>query len=218
MNKMIDHTILKAQTSQNEVEQIINEATEYDFASVCIPPNYVKFAAEKLAQSNVKVCTVIGFPLGYAKTSVKLLETIQAVEDGAEEIDMVVNITDVTNNNWDAINDEIAKIREATQNQILKVIFETALLNDEQKIKLCQICTNNDVDFVKTSTGFSTNGATVEDIKLFKANIGPKVQIKASGGVRTFEDATLMIQNGATRIGTSNGVAIVNGQSGKGDY
>jgi deoxyribose-phosphate aldolase len=218
LNKMIDHTILKPDATIDQVKKVICEAKKYDFASVCIPPMYCELAQDNLRETSVKVCTVIGFPLGYQKTSVKMLETVQAIEDGASEIDLVVNIAHIKNKNWDKVEAELLKIREITKTIVLKVIFETALLNNDEKIKLCQICSKIKVDFVKTSTGFSTGGATIEDINLFKNNIDKGIKIKASGGVRSYEDAIIMIDSGATRIGTSNGVEIMLGLTGKGEY
>jgi deoxyribose-phosphate aldolase len=218
MNKYIDHTLLKPNSTKDEYIKVITEAKQNNFASACIPPSYVSLASELLNGSDVKVCTVIGFPLGYATTETKVFEAKTALKEGAQEIDMVVNISDVKSSQWEKVADEIRKIREVTNGFVLKVIFETAYLTKDEIVKLCQISTNNKVDFVKTSTGFANEGATVENIRLMKENISAEVQIKASGGVRSSQDAQKMIEAGATRIGTSNGLQIINNEDGKEVY
>jgi deoxyribose-phosphate aldolase len=218
MNKYIDHTLLKPNATIEDYTKVIKEAREYNFASVCLPPSYVKLASDILKESDVKVCTVIGFPLGYNTTSVKVDETVMAIQDGADEIDMVVNISDVKSNQWDKIRTEIKQIRQAAKTKILKVIFETAYLNESEIISLCKICTELDVDFVKTSTGFAHEGANIKIVDLMKKSIDEKVQVKASGGVRTRDDADAMILAGATRIGTSNGIQIMKNENGNEDY
>ena len=206
--KYIDHTLLKPVATWDEIKKICEEGLEHSTASVCIPPSYVARAKEAFPELNV--CTVIGFPLGYNTTEVKLMETKQALEDGASEIDMVINIGDVKNQDFDKVQKEIALLKEAVGNdKILKVIVETCYLTEEEKVKLCQCVTDAGADYIKTSTGFGTNGATVEDIVLFKENIGENVKMKASGGVRTKEDVETFAELGCSRIGTSSAVKIL---------
>lgn len=206
--KYIDHTLLKPVATWDEIKKICEEGLEHSTASVCIPPSYVARAKEAFPELNV--CTVIGFPLGYNTTEVKLMETKQALEDGASEIDMVINIGDVKNQDFDKVQKEIALLKEAVGNdKILKVIVETCYLTEEEKVKLCQCVTDAGADYIKTSTGFGTNGATVEDIVLFKENIGENVKMKASGGVRTKEDVETFVELGCSRIGTSSAVKIL---------
>lgn len=218
LNKYLDHTALKANCVKADIDNLISEALEYNFASVCVNPTWVKYATEKLKGSEVKVCTVIGFPLGATTTSTKVFETKDAIENGATEIDMVVNIGELIDGNYSYVENEISAIKQACQAITLKVIIETCLLTDEQKKKVCQLILNAGADFVKTSTGFSTGGATVEDISLFKSVVGSNCQIKASGGIRNLADAKMMIDAGANRIGTSGSVAIVNGLENNKDY
>ena len=208
-NKYIDHTLLKPESTPQDIEKICLEAKEYDFASVCIQPCYVKMAYGLLKDTDVKVCTVIGFPLGTNTTETKIQEACQAVEEGAEEIDMVINIGALKAGDAVYITDEIHRIKEAVGNLVLKVIIETCLLTDEEKVLACQCAVNAGADFVKTSTGFSKGGATVEDVRLMKQTVGDRCQVKASGGIRTPEDFEAMIEAGASRIGTSSGIKLI---------
>lgn len=198
----IDHTLLKAFADEKSIFELCEEAVEYNTASVCIPPSYIKAVKEKYGDKLI-ICTVIGFPLGYSTTATKVFETKDAVLNGADEIDMVINIGDVKNGNFNNVLDEIKAVREACYGKILKVIVETCYLTDDEKVKLCEIVTLAKADYIKTSTGFGTNGATIEDIDLFKANIGPDVKIKAAGGIRTVEALTEFINHGCDRVGAS---------------
>ncbi len=208
-NKYIDHTLLKPESTPQDIEKICLEAKEYDFASVCIQPCYVKMAYGLLKDTDVKVCTVIGFPLGANTTETKIQEACQAVEEGAEEIDMVINIGALKAGDTVYVTEEIRRIKEAVGNLVLKVIIETCLLTDEEKVLACQCAVNAGADFVKTSTGFSKGGATVEDVRLMKQTVGDRCQVKASGGIRTPEDFEAMIEAGASRIGTSSGIKLI---------
>ena len=199
--KHIDHTLLKAVSDEKGILDICKEAVEHKTASVCIPPSYVKLAKEKFPSLNV--CTVIGFPLGYSTTAVKVFETEDAVKNGADEIDMVINIGDVKNGSFDKVTEEISAVRKAAKGKILKVIIETCYLTEEEKIRLCKCVTDGGADYIKTSTGFGTAGAQKEDIVLFKNNIGKDVKIKAAGGIRTKEAMEEFIELGCDRIGTS---------------
>lgn len=211
LNKYIDHTVLKADTTQERVQQIIDEAIQYDFMSVCINPTWVAYAAQKLADTDVKVCTVIGFPLGANTSVVKAYEASEAIKNGADEVDMVINIGAAKAGNWDLVTSDIAAVVAAADGVTTKVIIETSLLTDEEKVQACQAAVKAGADFVKTSTGFSTAGATIDDIKLMRKTVGPDMGVKASGGVRSIADANAMIAAGATRLGTSNGVDIMKG-------
>lgn len=211
LNKYIDHTVLKADTTQEKVQQIIDEAIQYDFMSVCINPTWVAYAAQKLADNDVKVCTVIGFPLGANTSVVKAYEASEAIKNGADEVDMVINIGAAKAGNWDLVTSDIAAVVAAADGVTTKVIIETSLLTDEEKVQACQAAVKAGADFVKTSTGFSTAGATIDDIKLMRKTVGPDMGVKASGGVRSIADANAMIAAGATRLGTSNGVDIMKG-------
>ena len=211
LNKYIDHTVLKADTTQEKVQQIIDEAIQYDFMSVCINPTWVAYAAQKLADTDVKVCTVIGFPLGANTSVVKAYEASEAIKNGADEVDMVINIGAAKAGNWDLVASDIAAVVAAADGVTTKVIIETSLLTDEEKVQACQAAVKAGADFVKTSTGFSTAGATIDDIKLMRKTVGPDMGVKASGGVRSIADAEAMIAAGATRLGTSNGVDIMKG-------
>ena len=211
LNKYIDHTVLKADTPKAKVQQIIDEAIQYDFMSVCINPTWVSFAAEKLAATDVKVCTVIGFPLGANTSTVKAFEAAEAIKNGADEFDMVINIGAAKDGDWDLVESDIQAVVDASKDVTTKVIIETSLLTDEEKVKACQAAVRAGADFVKTSTGFSTAGATVADIALMRQTVGPDLGVKASGGVRSIADAQAMIEAGATRLGTSNGVDIMKG-------
>lgn len=211
LNKYIDHTVLKADTSKAKVQQIIDEAIQYDFMSVCINPTWVSFAAKQLATTDVKVCTVIGFPLGANTSAVKAFEAADAIKHGADEVDMVINIGAAKDGDWDLVESDIQAVVDASGDVLTKVIIETSLLTDEEKIKACQAAVRAGADFVKTSTGFSTAGATVSDIALMRQTVGPDMGVKASGGVRSIADAQAMIDAGTTRLGTSNGVDIMKG-------
>ncbi|MDQ8767556.1 deoxyribose-phosphate aldolase [Streptococcus ruminantium] len=218
LNKYIDHTILKPETTQEQVEKILAEAKEYDFASVCVNPTWVALAAENLKDSDVKVCTVIGFPLGANTPAVKAFETKDAIANGADEIDMVINIGALKSGNYDLVFEDIKAVVEASDNKLVKVIIETCLLTEGEKVKACQLSQEAGADYVKTSTGFSTGGATVADVALMRKTVGPDLGVKASGGARSYEDAIAFIEAGATRIGASSGVAIMNGVQTDGDY
>lgn len=213
LNKYIDHTNLKQDMSEQDLIKLVNEAKEYDFFSICINPCWVKQASELLAGSNTKVCSVIGFPLGANTTNIKVLEAKEAIENGASEIDMVINVSKLKDKDYEYVYNEIKQIKEAIGNNVLKVIIEACLLTNEEKTIACQIIMKAGANFVKTSTGMSTGGATVEDVKLMKEVVGDTTLIKAAGGVRTYEDALSMIEAGANRIGTSGGVKIVNGET-----
>ncbi len=213
MNKYIDHTLLKADASVDEINKLIEEAVQHNFYSVCINPCYVKMAKEALKDKKVKVCTVIGFPLGQNTIETKVFEAANAVKNGADEIDMVINVPALKANNQKYVFNEIKHIREAIPEEvILKVIIEVCLLDDEEIALASQIAAKAGADFVKTSTGFSTGGATVKAINIIKENIPKNVGIKASGGIRDSERAKLMIDTGATRIGASKSISIVKGQ------
>lgn len=214
LSKYIDHTLLKADATQEQIEKLCQEAAEYKFKSVCINPAYVSLASELLKESDSLVCTVIGFPLGANTTAVKVFEAQQAVKDGADEIDMVINISKAKDGDWDYVLKDIQEVVQAVDASITtKVIIETALLTKEEIAKASQVVKESGADFVKTSTGFSTGGATVEDVKLMREAVGPDFDIKASGGVSNYDEAIEMIEAGATRIGASKGIAIVSGQA-----
>ncbi|MCP3740054.1 deoxyribose-phosphate aldolase [Rossellomorea sp. BNER] len=212
--KYIDHTALKADTSKEAIQKLIDEAKQYKFKSVCVNPGYVSFASEQLKDTDVEVCTVIGFPLGASTTKTKVFETKDAIDKGATEIDMVINVSLLKDKENDAVEHEISEIVKAAKGKaIVKVIIETALLTDEEKERACLLAKKANADFVKTSTGFSTGGATVEDIKLMRSVVGGDMGVKASGGIRTIEDVNNMIEAGASRIGASAGVSIIKGES-----
>ena len=208
-NKLIDHTILKQDAKVADIERICKEAIEFDFMSVCINPAYVKMCADLLKNSDVKVCTVIGFPLGANSTETKVFETADAVKNGADEIDMVINVTRLQNGDYNYVLDEIRAIRKVCEGKVLKVILETCLLSDEEVVKACELSVEAGADFVKTSTGFSTGGATVHHVKLMRETVKDRAGVKASGGVRTHEDLLAMVEAGANRIGTSAGCKII---------
>lgn len=219
VNKFIDHTILKAAATKEDVKKLCDEAKKYGFYSVCVNGANVEYAFNQVKDSDVKVAAVVGFPLGAMATDVKVFEAKKAIEDGASEIDMVINVGALKDRNYDFVENEIRKIKEAIGNNILKVIIETCYLTDEEKVKACELSVNANADFVKTSTGFGTGGATFEDVELMKKTVGDKAQVKASGRVKDFETAKKYIELGATRLGTSSGIAIVTGmESGKTEY
>jgi deoxyribose-phosphate aldolase len=212
IEQYIDHTLLKQQASEEEIIKICTEAKEYGFASVCANAYYTSIVSKELKGSNVKTCIVVGFPLGATTKEVKAFEAKQAIENGAQEIDMVVNVGAIKSKKYDVVKEDIKAVVEASKGRALvKVILETCLLTDEEKVKVCVICKEANADFVKTSTGFSTGGATVHDIKLMRETVGPNMGVKAAGAVRTAEDAKAVIEAGASRIGASSSIAIVNG-------
>ena len=208
-NKMIDHTVLKADTPLETVKRICDEAMEYGFASVCINPCHVAYCADYLKDSDVNVCTVIGFPLGANTSATKAFETKDAIANGADEIDMVMNIGALKDKNYDLVRDDVKAVVEAASGTLVKVILETCLLTEEEIKKACELCVEAKADFVKTSTGFSTRGATIEDVKIMKAAVQGKAKVKAAGGVRTHEDMVKIVEAGADRIGTSAGCSLV---------
>lgn len=206
----IDHTLLKPDATVQQIDKLCAEAAEYHFASVCVNPWFVPRCVKNLKDTGVKVCTVIGFPLGATTTETKVFEALQAIRSGAEEIDMVINVSAMKSGSFQAVEQEIQALAAAAEGSaLLKVIIETCLLTEEEKIRACQIAKRAGADFVKTSTGFSTGGATVEDIALMRKTVGPEMGVKASGGIRDYATARAMIEAGATRIGASAGVAIV---------
>ena len=213
--KHIDHTQLKAFAKWEDIEKLCDEAVEYQTASVCIPPTYIKRVHDKY-QDKINICTVVGFPLGYSVTSAKVAEVEQALKDGWNEIDMVVNISDVKNGDYDKVEDEIRTLKKACGNHILKVIIETCYLTEDEKIAMCKAVTNAGADYIKTSTGFGTGGATIEDIRLFKEHIGPNVKMKAAGGVKSKDDLIMFLEAGCDRIGTSSAVGLLKGEQAKG--
>ncbi|WP_331837564.1 deoxyribose-phosphate aldolase [Bacillus paralicheniformis] len=217
--RLIDHTLLKPDAVTSEIEALCKEARVYDFASVCVNPCWVKLCAELLKDSEVKVCTVIGFPLGAASPETKAFETRQAIADGAGEVDMVINIGALKDRDTGTVEYDIRAVTDAAVGKALvKVIIETSLLTDEEKRLACELAVKAGADFVKTSTGFSGGGATVQDIKLMREAVGPDIGVKASGGVRDKESALAMVEAGATRIGASAGVSIVKGLTADEDY
>jgi len=211
----VDHTLLTPVASWNEILALCNEAILYQTASVCIPSGYVKRVTEKYGDL-LTVCTVIGFPLGYQPTEIKVAEAKAALRNGAREVDVVINLGDVKNGNFDLVGAEIAALRQAAGEHILKVIIETCYLTEAEKIELCRCVTESGADYIKTSTGFGTAGATREDIRLFKEHLGPSVKIKASGGIRTPEDMAAYIELGCDRLGTSSAVKVLAGEEGAG--
>jgi deoxyribose-phosphate aldolase len=213
MNKYIDHTLLKQNATRQQIITLCEEAKTYDFASVCVNPTWVECCAKELAGTDVKVCTVIGFPLGAATTDVKAFETKNAIENGATEIDMVINIGALKDKHMSFVTEDIRRVKAAAGNLIVKVIIETCLLSDDEKVLACKAAVEAGADFVKTSTGFSTAGATVEDVRLMKSVVGSSALVKAAGGVRSYDDLRAMIEAGADRIGTSAGVALLNKQT-----
>ncbi|MCR3905800.1 MAG: deoxyribose-phosphate aldolase [Tenericutes bacterium] len=210
LNKTIDHTKLGANVEKIQIDQLIEEAKTFDFKSVCVNPIWVKYAKHKLKKTNVLVCTVIGFPHGTHHADVKAFEAKRAILDGADELDMVINVHALKSKDYHTIIEEIKGVVEQAQGKTVKVIIETCYLSNEQIVKVCELVVQAGAQFVKTSTGFGTHGATVEHVKLMKDTVKDQAEVKASGGVRTYEDALKMIEAGATRIGTSNGVDIVN--------
>jgi deoxyribose-phosphate aldolase len=220
IGQMIDHTLLKANATKKEIVKLVEEAKQYKFASVCVNPTWVKTAAVLLSDTpEVKVCTVIGFPLGATTPETKAFETRNAIENGATEVDMVINIGALKDMQDELVEEDIRAVVEAAKGKALtKVIIETCLLTDEEKVRACELSVKAGADYVKTSTGFSTGGATVLDIQLMRKTVGPEIGVKASGGVRSREDAFAMVEAGATRIGASSGIAILNGEISTSNY
>ncbi|NJH83393.1 deoxyribose-phosphate aldolase [Staphylococcus agnetis] len=216
--KYIDHTLLKPESTRAQIDKIIDEAKSYHFKSICVNPTHVAYAHEKLADSNVLVCTVIGFPLGANTPEVKAFETTNAIENGADEIDMVINIGALKDGRYDDVQKDIEAVVKAAQGKTVKVIIETTLLTDDEKVKACELSKAAQATFVKTSTGFAGGGATVEDVKLMKETVGDALEVKASGGVRNLDDFKAMVDAGATRIGASAGVQIMQGLESDSDY
>ena len=211
--KHVDHTLLKPVATWEDIQKICDESIEYNTASICIPACYISRINEKYGDK-VNICTVVGFPVGYSTTEAKVLEAKQAIENGANEVDMVINISDVKNGDYDKVTAEIKAIKEAVGDKILKVIIETCFLTEEEKIAMCKCVTDAKADYIKTSTGFGTAGATIEDIKLFKQHIGENVKIKAAGGVKTVEDLEMFINEGCER--TSSAINLIKGKEAQG--
>lgn len=209
INKMIDHTLLKPEATKEMIENLCKEAKEYDFKSVCVNPYWVSTAYEELRDSDVLVCTVVGFPLGATTKETKFFETDFAVQEGADEIDMVINVGALKSKQYDVVLEDIKSVVQAANGRTVKVIIETCLLSDEEKVKACELSMEAGANFVKTSTGFSTAGAKVEDVELMKSIVGDKLEVKASGGIRDLDTALKMIEAGATRLGVSAGVQII---------
>lgn len=218
INTYIDHTLLKPESTQEQIKQLTDEAKNYHFASVCVNPTWVAYAKEQLKDSDVKVCTVIGFPLGATTSQTKAFETQDAIANGADEVDMVINIGKLKSKQYDEVEDDIRAVVEASGDKLVKVIIEACLLTNDEKVKACQLSVAAGADYVKTSTGFSLHGATVEDVALMRQTVGPDIGVKAAGGARSLADAEAFIAAGATRIGTSAGVAIVSGDTANGGY
>lgn len=219
LSKYIDHTLLKPETTQDQIFELCNEAMEHNFMSVCISPAWVETAKEILKDNDVKVCTVIGFPSGAVTSEVKAFETMNAIQNGADEVDMVINIGALKSGNDDYVFNDIKAVCDAAgQATLVKVIIETALLNRDELVRVCEISKKCGADFVKTSTGFNGAGAKAEDVALMRLTVGEEMGVKASGGIRSFEDAKMMIESGATRIGASSGIAIVQGGVSENDY
>lgn len=219
LSKYIDHTLLKPAVTQDEIFELCREAMKHDFFSVCINPAWVQTASELLKDSDVKVCTVIGFPLGASTSEVKAFETMNAIQNGADEIDMVINIGALKSGNHDLVYNDIKSVCDAAGTEALvKVIIESGLLDGDDIVSACNLAKKAGADFVKTSTGFNGEGAKVEDVALMRMTVGEEMGVKASGGVRSSEDALSMIESGATRIGASSGIAIVAGGSSESDY
>ena len=211
INKYIDHTLLKANATPEQITKLCEEAKQYDFASVCVNTCYVPLCAELLKDSDVKVCCVVGFPLGAMSSEAKAFETRWAVENGADEVDMVINVGMAKAGEWEYVADDIGAVVDASGKAAVKVIIEACLLDDDEKVKVCQICNKAGADYVKTSTGFSTGGATVADVALMRETVGSEMGVKAAGGIHSYEEAAALIEAGASRIGASAGIAIVEG-------
>jgi len=221
VNQFIDHTILKPTTLISDIEKVCAEAIEYQFAAACVPPNFVKKAKELTKDSSVKVATVIGFPFGYSAIEAKLAESLLAIVDGADELDIVINISAIKNNDWEYLANEINHLMPVIKqnNKVVKIIIESGILTDDEIIKCCQLYGAAGIDYLKTSTGYAEKGASVHAVELFRKNLPPHIQIKASGGIRDYAFAKQLVDAGATRLGCSAGVAIVKGaDAGVGGY
>ncbi|MCS4487643.1 deoxyribose-phosphate aldolase [Streptococcus sciuri] len=218
VNMYIDHTLLKPESTQEQIKQLTDEAKAYHFASVCVHPTWVAYAKEQLKNSNIKVCTVIGFPLGASTSRTKAFETQDAISNGADEVDMVINIGKLKSRQYDEVEEDIRAVVDASGGKLVKVIIEACLLTNDEKVKACQLSVIAGADYVKTSTGFSLHGATVEDVALMRQTVGSNVGVKAAGGARSLADVEAFIAAGATRIGTSAGVNIVSGDKVDGGY
>jgi len=218
LNQYIDHTLLKPTATKVEIKKLCEEAIANKFATVCVNPYWVSYAKTLLKDSDVGITTVIGFPLGATSTAAKVAEAKQAILDGATELDMVINLGALKDQDDVAVLNDLEQVRKVSENQVLKVILETGYLTEKEIIKACQLAVQAKLDFVKTSTGFGPRGASVEDVELMVKTVGDKIKIKAAGGVKTYQDAITMIKAGASRIGTSGGVAIINQQENKQDY
>lgn len=216
--KYIDHTLLKPDSTREQIDKILEEAKKYQFKSVCINPTHVSYASQQLLDTDVLVCTVIGFPLGATTTDVKVFETENAIKNGASEIDMVINIGALKDQRYDEVQKDIEGVIAAANGKTVKVIIETVLLTDEEKVKACELAEKAGATFVKTSTGFAGGGSTPEDVKLMKDTVGNRLEVKAFGGVRSLEDFEKMIEAGATRIGASAGAQIIEGLDSNSDY
>lgn len=212
MLQKVDHTQLKAFATWKDIQKLCEEAISYHTASVCIPPTYIKRVHDAYGDK-INICTVVGFPLGYSVTAAKVAEVEQALKEGCNEIDMVINISDVKNGDYDKVEEEIRTLKKACGDHVLKVIIETCYLTTEEKIAMCKAVTAAGADYIKTSTGFGTGGATLEDVKLFRENIGPNVKIKAAGGVSTIDDLKAFLDLGCDRIGTSRAVGLLKGEA-----
>ncbi len=221
VNQFIDHTILKPTTLVSDIEKLCAEATEYQFAAVCVPPNFIKKSKELTTGSSVKVATVIGFPFGYSAVEAKLAEIVLALVDGVDELDIVINISAIKNNDWEYLANEINHLLPVIKqhNKTVKIIIESGILTDDEIVKCCQLYGAAGIDYLKTSTGYAEKGASVHTVELFRKNLPPNVQIKASGGIRDYAFAKELVEAGATRLGCSAGVAIVKGENaGAGNY
>jgi len=218
LNQYIDHTLLKPTATKPEIKKLCKEAIANKFATVCVNPYWVSYAKTLLENSGVGITTVIGFPLGATSTIAKVAETKQAILDGATELDMVINLGALKDQDYEAVLNDLVQVRQASLNQVLKVILETGYLTEQEIVKACQLAVQAKLDFVKTSTGFGPRGASVEDVELMAKTVGNKIKIKAAGGVKTYQDAMLMINAGASRIGTSGGLAIINKRENKQSY
>ncbi|EIF39168.1 deoxyribose-phosphate aldolase [Streptococcus sp. SK643] len=218
LNKYIDHTLLKQDATEEQIDCLLSEAKAYDFASVCVNPTWVEHAKKGLEGTDVKVCTVVGFPLGATTSAVKAFETKEAIQNGADEIDMVINVGALKSGNLTLVESDIRAVVEASCDKLVKVIIEACLLTDQEKVVACQLSQKAGADFVKTSTGFSTGGATIADVTLMRETVGTEMGVKAAGGARSYADALAFVEAGATRIGTSAGVTILKGELADGDY
>lgn len=218
INELIDHTLLKAVATSSEIEKLCEEAKKYQFKSVCVNPTNVAYAKKLLTNTNVLICTVIGFPLGANTMETKMVETLDAIKNGADEIDMVVNIGKVKEHDYRYIEEEIKIVVNAAQGRTVKVIIETCYLSEDEKIATCLAAVRAKANFVKTSTGFGTSGANISDVVVMKQTVGPDIGVKASGGVRSIKDVEAFVKAGATRIGTSSGVSLMNSQTSESNY